>query len=98
MDDRLSLRQRAVSALQRSIGRTRLSEPPGERADATRVARIEAVILSLPPITREVFILHRLDNLGYERIARRLDLSVDEVTMHMAAAILHLNLELRDMI
>ncbi len=62
-----------------------------------RVARVEAAILSLPPITREVFILHRFDDLGYERIARRLGISVEEVTSHMADAILHLHLELRDM-
>lgn len=97
MDDRGSLRRWAVSALQRSIGRTRVSEPPRERTDSTRVARIEAAIASLPPITREVFILHRFDDLGYERIARRLGLNLDEVTMHMAAAIRQLHLALRDM-
>lgn len=97
MDDRLSLRQRAASALQRSIGRKRVSEPPRDRADAARVARVEAAIHSLPPITREVFILHRFDDLGYERIARRLGLSVEEVTRHMADAILQLDRALRDL-
>ena len=97
MDDRGSLRRRAVSALQRSIGRTRISEPPRKRTDGTRVARIEAAIASLPPITREVFILHRFDDLGYERIARRLGLSVNDVTMHMVTAIRQLDLALREM-
>ena len=94
--DRSSLRQRAISALQRSIGGTRVPEPPRERADAARIARVEAAIHSLPPVTREVFILHRFDDLGYERIARRLEISVEEVTTHMTDAILHLDRALRD--
>jgi RNA polymerase sigma factor (sigma-70 family) len=97
MDDKGSLRQRAISALQRSIGGTRISEPPRDRANAAHVTRVEAAIASLPPITREVFILHRFDDLGYERIARRLEISVEEVTTHMAAAILQLDRALRDM-
>ncbi|APR53673.1 sigma factor-like helix-turn-helix DNA-binding protein [Sphingomonas koreensis] len=98
MDDRLSLRQRAAIALQRSIGRTRVAEPLRDRAETARVARIEAAILSLSPITREVFILHRFDDLGYERIGHRLSISVEEVTAHMATAILQLDLALCDII
>lgn len=94
---RFSLRQRAASALQRSISCKPLFKLPAGRADAARIARVEAAIASLPPITREVFILHRFDGLVYEGIAHRLGISVEEVTSHMAEAILHLHLELRDM-
>lgn len=94
--NRGALRQRAVSALQRSITRRRFTNRSGRRADLARVARVEAAIGSLPPLTREVFILHRFDELGYERIARRLGISVEEVTSHMAHAILQLDRALHD--
>ena len=70
--DRGWLRRRAVLALQRSTGRKCTSKPP-DRIDALRVAQIEASILSLPPVTQEVFILHRFNDLPYDRIAIRLD-------------------------
>src|SRR3546814_3929166 len=44
-----------------------------------RIARAEAAIASLPERTREVFFLHRFEDLSYERIARRLDIDVKEV-------------------
>lgn len=87
--DRGWLRRRAVLALQRSTGRTRTSKPP-DRIDALRVAQIEASILSLPPVTQEVFILHRFNDLPYDRIAIRLGIGVDEVEAHIAAALIHL--------
>lgn len=87
--NRGSLRRRAVLALQRSIGRKYASKPP-DRMSTPRVAQIEAVILSLPPVTREVFILHRFDDLPYDRIGIRLGIGVDEVEAHVAAALIHL--------
>jgi RNA polymerase sigma-70 factor (ECF subfamily) len=95
--NRCALRQRAVSALQRSITRRRSTRLSHCRADPSRVARVEAAIRSLPPLTREVFILHRFDELEYERVARRLGISVEEVTSHIAAAILQLDRALHDM-
>ncbi|MGS1015508.1 sigma factor-like helix-turn-helix DNA-binding protein [Allosphingosinicella humi] len=94
--NRGALRQRAVSALQRSLARRRSIRLSNRRTTPARVARVEAAICSLPPLTREVFILHRFDELGYERIAHRLGISVEDVTSHIAAAILQLDRALRD--
>lgn len=93
--NRGSLRQRAVLALQRSIGRKRASKPP-DRMSTLRVAQIEAAILSLPPVTREIFVLHRFDDLSYDRIGMRLGIGADEVEAHIAAALIHLCRELDD--
>jgi RNA polymerase sigma-70 factor (ECF subfamily) len=52
--------------------------------------RMEAIVLRLPRMTREIFLAHRLDDMPYEEIARRTGLSVRKVERHMARAILAL--------
>lgn len=42
---------------------------------------------TLRPITRAVFLLHRIDGLGYEKIAWRLGIDRKAVERHMAKAI-----------
>ena len=39
------------------------------------IARVEWAIARLPKRTREVFLMHRFENLGYDRIAHRLGIS-----------------------
>lgn len=39
------------------------------------IARIEWTIARLPKRTRDVFLMHRLDDLGYDRIAHQLGIS-----------------------
>lgn len=51
------------------------------------VERIEQVIASLDPMTREAFLMLRLENLSYARIAHELGISVTEVEQHIARAI-----------
>ena len=53
-----------------------------------RIARAEAAIAKLPELTREVFFLHRFEDLNYECIARRLDIDVEEVEAHIAATMI----------
>jgi RNA polymerase sigma-70 factor (ECF subfamily) len=53
-------------------------------------ARYRAIVESLPPRTREVFLLHRVDGLGYRDIAERLDISVRTVEWHVAEAIIRI--------
>lgn len=77
--------------LKRLFGLSRLEAPTDER-----MARAEMAIARLPDRTREVFILHRFEDLSYERIARRLGIGVDEVEAHVAASILALMRALRD--
>lgn len=39
------------------------------------IRRVERAIARLPERTREVFLMHRFDDLGYDRIAHRLGIS-----------------------
>lgn len=51
-----------------------------------RLARVREGIDRLPPRTREVFLLQRIDNLKYREIAERLAISQSAVEKHMARA------------
>jgi RNA polymerase sigma-70 factor (ECF subfamily) len=57
-------------------------------------ARYRAIVESLPPRTREVFLLHRMDELSYRAIAERLDIGVRTVEWHIAEAIVRIAKEL----
>ncbi len=54
-------------------------------------------IARLPERTREVFMLHRFEDLSYERIALRLDIDVKEVEGHIAATLIALRRALKDL-
>lgn len=49
--------------------------------------RMEAAMLKLRPITREIFMAHRLDGLSYAEIAEQTGLSIKGVEKHMSKAI-----------
>ena len=49
---------------------------------------MEAALASMPDLTREVFMMHRFDDLPYRRIAVRVGISVEEVEMHMVRALI----------
>jgi len=51
---------------------------------------VQKALSELSARCREVFILHRFDNLTYKEIAERLNISPRTVENHMAKAILHL--------
>lgn len=53
--------------------------------------RYRDVVESLPPRMREVFVLHRIDELSYKQIATRLDISVRTVEWHIAEAIVRIS-------
>ena len=65
--------------------------------DDARIARAEAAIAKLPERTREVFFLHRFEDLGYERIARRQGIDVKEVEGHIAATLIAVRRALKDL-
>ena len=67
--------------------RTRAQNPSDHTAPA-RLARMEAALASMPDLTREVFMMHRFDDLPYRRIAVRVGISVEEVEMHMVRALI----------
>lgn len=66
----------------RLFGQSRLEVPADEQ-----MARVEKAIARLPERTREVFLMHRFDDLSYERIAGRLGIDVKEVEAHIAATL-----------
>lgn len=70
---------------------------PSAASEDARIARVEAIIAKLPELTREVFILHRFEDLNYGCIARRLDIDVEEVEAHIAATMIALRRALKDL-
>jgi RNA polymerase sigma-70 factor (ECF subfamily) len=52
------------------------------------IRRVEQAIARLPKRTREVFMMHRFDDLGYDRIAHRLGISEKAVEREMVRALL----------
>lgn len=73
----------------------RISEPL-RTVDPARLARMENALASMPELTREVFMMHRFDDLPYRRIAVHVGIGVDEVEMHMASALKLLGRASRD--
>jgi len=59
-------------------------------AARVRLARVKAGLNKLTPRTREIFLMHRLNNLKYHEIASRLGISVSAVEKHIAKAVLFL--------
>lgn len=64
------------------------------RIDAL-VRAMEVVVAGMDPVTRDVFVLHRLDGWPYARIANERGISVAEVERHLASAVATLDLGLR---
>ncbi|TPG55044.1 sigma factor-like helix-turn-helix DNA-binding protein [Sphingomonas glacialis] len=56
-----------------------------------QLATMERAMLSLPRMTREVFLAHRLDGASYFEIAGATGLSIRQVERHMAKALLRLS-------
>lgn len=73
---------------------------PPDQADAIEVEqmrdRYREIVASLPNRMREVFILHRVEDLSYKEIAVRLDISVRTVEWHFAEALVRIGRGLDD--
>ena len=70
---------------------SRLLPPRGSRRrrrrDLRRLAIMEAALLAMPALRREIFLAVRLDALIYAEVARRTRLSVAVVERQMARAL-----------
>jgi RNA polymerase sigma factor (sigma-70 family) len=55
-----------------------------------RLERVKSGIERLPARTREIFLMHRLENVKYSEIAKRLGISESAVEKHVARATLFL--------
>ena len=53
--------------------------------------RYRDLVALLPPRTRDVFLLHRIEGVGYKEIAERLDISIRTVEWHVAQAIVRIS-------
>ena len=60
---------------------------PHDANEQELIERLQAIMLRMPRLTREIFMAHRLDDMPYEEIARRTGLTVAQVEQHMAKAI-----------
>lgn len=63
--------------------------------DSARLERLEAALLTMPRLRREIFLAIRLDAMRYEDVARTTGLSVRAVERQMARAIAHIGYHLR---
>jgi hypothetical protein len=55
--------------------------------DAATLVAFETAVEALPPLTRVVFLLHRVDDLSYDAIARRLSIGIPAVESGLADAL-----------
>ena len=63
--------------------------------DPDRLERLEAALLTMPRLRREIFLAIRLDAMSYEEVARITGLSVRAVERQMGRAITHISYHLR---
>jgi len=92
-DDPEELKARAARAFERSI-----APEPGEMygpIHPDRLATLQRALLSLPRLTREIFLAHRLDGYSYAYIAEVTGLSERQVKRRMAIAMRRLHRYLR---
>lgn len=67
------------------------SDPERGLMGAQRLRRVMATIDAMPPRRREVFLLHRVEDLTYSQIARRIGVSIKAVEKHVHLAMRQLS-------
>ncbi len=70
--------------------------PEESAVDADAFARLREIVAELPPRTREIFRLNRLEGLTHAEVARRLEISDSSVQKHLARALAHVMQALED--
>lgn len=64
-----------------------------ELAAEQRLSQVVTLVDAMPPRTRQIFLLHYVDEYTYPQISRQLGISVSAVEKHMARAMLALTQE-----
>jgi RNA polymerase sigma-70 factor (ECF subfamily) len=83
--------QARQAVLQGSIDEGKAHVLPDDQVEANELGRaLENAVAQLPPRCREVFTLHRDQQLTYSEIAHVLEISVKTVEIHMARALVAL--------
>lgn len=67
------------------------ADPERSLIGSQRLKRVMASIEAMPPRRREVFLLHRVEELTYAQIARRLNVTIKAVEKHMHLAMRQLS-------
>lgn len=84
---------RTRRALERSI---RPVDPiPANAPDFERLDQLEAALIAMPRLRREIFLAVRLDAMTYDEVARITGLSAKAVERQMVRAISHIHHHLR---
>lgn len=87
-------RERARRALERSL---RPAAPRlHEGSNPGLVDRLDAALLSLPPLRREIFLAVRLDGAGYAELAAQTGLSARQVEREVSAGLAQIDGALRN--
>ncbi len=73
-------------------------EGPDKLIENELEAKIDAAIQELPAKCREIFVLNRYENLKYQEIAHKLDISVKTVETQMSKALQHMRIRLAEYI
>lgn len=68
-----------------------VADPERSLMGAQRLKRVLAAIEAMPPRRREVFLLHRVEELTYAQIARQLGVSLKAIEKHMFLAMRQLS-------
>ena len=90
---RLSNRTAHVPIDETNAPVARATQEDGLELDEMR-RRYRAAVEALPPRMREVFVLHRVEGLGYKEIATRLGISIRTVEWHVGEALLRIGRDL----
>jgi RNA polymerase sigma factor (sigma-70 family) len=92
--DRIRRRDRRSTFVSSEAGENAVdpaADPERSLMGAQRLQRVLAAIDAMPPRRREVFLMHRVEDLTYGQIARRLNVSVKAVQKHVYAAMRQLS-------
>jgi RNA polymerase sigma-70 factor (ECF subfamily) len=88
------LRERARRALERSLATA--APPADEPPDPELLARIEAALLLLPRMRRQIFLAVCRDDASYAALAGQTGLSTNQVEREVAAALVQIDRALHD--
>nr|WP_298690356.1 RNA polymerase sigma factor [uncultured Dongia sp.] len=84
-------RQQTSTGEEQAIAEFADPQPSAERSALSReeLRVLEQAIATLPPRGREVFLLHKIDQLSYAEIAARLGIAKNTVVVHMVRSLAH---------
>ena len=92
--DRFRLRARRPKAISLDVGEVAVdaaADPERSLMGTQRLQRVLSAIEAMPPKRREAFMLHRVEELTYAQIAKRMNVSIKTVEKHLHLAMRQLS-------